>query len=81
MHLVTPRGRVSVGADAARDILRMSRWAWPLANLWRVPGFPWIADHVYAWVADHRYLFMGKEPEGPDRCDDGACAVYLGRRP
>src|SRR4051812_6276283 len=34
MHLVGPRGRISVGAYAVRDLLRMSRWAWPLALLW-----------------------------------------------
>jgi predicted DCC family thiol-disulfide oxidoreductase YuxK len=78
MHLVTQRGRVSAGAYAVRDLLRMSRWAWPFANLWRIPGFAWLANHIYSWVADHRYLFMGKEPPGKDACDDG-CELYLGR--
>src|SRR5213592_4157029 len=55
MHLVSPKGRISAGAWAVRDLLRMSRWAWPAADLWHIPGFPWVANHLYAWVADHRY--------------------------
>jgi predicted DCC family thiol-disulfide oxidoreductase YuxK len=78
MHLVTPRGRVSAGAYAVRGLLRMSKWAWPFANLWRIPGFPWLANHLYSWAANHRYLFMGKEPPGEDACDD-ACELYLGK--
>ena len=80
MHLVTPRGRVTSGAYAVRDLLRISRWAWPLANLWRILGFPWLANHLYPWVADHRYLFMGKNAPGDDKCVDGGCELYLGRR-
>ena len=79
IHLVSPRGRVSVGAYAVRDILRMSRWAWPFAYLWRIPGFAWVANHLYSWVADHRYLFMGRIARGEEGCEDGACSVYLGR--
>jgi len=76
MHLVRANGRVSRGAHAARDILRLSRWAWPLANFWRIPGFAWVADRVYVWVADHRYLFMGKiDPVAA--CENGACRLYL----
>ncbi len=80
MHLVRSNGRVSKGAHAARDILRLSRWAWPLANFWRIPGFSWLADRVYAWVADHRYLFMGMSEAGGDpmaECENGACRLYL----
>ena len=80
MHLVSPRGRITVGAHAVRELLRISRWAWPLANFWRVPGFAWLADRLYAWIADHRYLFMGKNPPGDDACGD-ACAIYLGKPP
>ena len=76
MHLVRPGGRVSKGAHAARDILRLSRWAWPLANLWRIPGFSWLADRVYAWVAEHRYLFMGKVSPA-ESCDNDGCRLYL----
>src|SRR5215217_4967501 len=75
MHVVTPDGRVHVGAAAVACLLRRSRWAWPLAGAWAVPGFPWLAERAYAWVADHRYLFLGRtEPA----CADGACAIHLG---
>ena len=79
MHLVSPSGRVSVGAYAVRELFRMSRWAWPLVNLWRIPGFANLANYLYAWVSDHRYLFMGKTIRAEDTCEDGACSIYLGR--
>ncbi len=79
MHLISPNGRVSAGARAVRNLLRLSRWAWPLANLWRIPGFPWLADRVYAWVAQHRYLFMGRIAPSAE-CENGACRIYAGRR-
>ncbi len=81
MHLVRPGGRVSAGAYAVRDLLRLSRWAWPLANFWRIPGFSLLAGRLYAWLAAHRYLFMGKNAPGEDTCADGACELYLGKRP
>src|SRR5262249_4909844 len=43
MHLVTPDGRVHVGADALARLLRRSSWAWPFAVAWALPGFPWLA--------------------------------------
>lgn len=76
MHLVRPNGQVSKGARAVRDLLRLSRWAWPLANFWRIPGFSWLADRVYAWVAEHRYLFMGKVSPA-ESCDNDGCRLYL----
>jgi predicted DCC family thiol-disulfide oxidoreductase YuxK len=80
MHIVTPGGRVYAGAAAVRVLLRRSRWAWPFAAAWWLPGFPWLADHVYAWVADHRYLFLGRIGAAPE-CADGSCAIHLGRAP
>lgn len=76
MHLVRSNGHISRGARAARDILRLSRWAWPLANFWRIPVFSWLADRVYAWVAGRRYLFMGKISPAAE-CENGACRLYL----
>ncbi len=78
MHLIRPNGKVSAGADAIRNLLRLSPWAWPLARFWRIPGFPWLADRVYAWVAAHRYLFMGKIAPSAE-CENGACKLYTGR--
>lgn len=82
VHLVGPDGSVRHSGGAVREILSLSRWFWPLALLWYIPGFSWLAERVYAWVADHRYLFMGKmTPQAAAQaagCDDGACAVHLG---
>ena len=78
MHLIRPNGRVSAGAWAIRDLLRLSKWAWPLARFWRIPGFSWLADRVYAWVAQHRYLFMGRVAPSAS-CENEACKVYAGR--
>jgi len=78
MHLVTPDGRVLVGAAAVAGLLRRSRWAWPLAAAWAVPGFPRLADRAYAWVADHRYLLPGAPARA---CAGGACAIHLRGQP
>ncbi len=76
MHIVTPDGYIYKGAAAARLILVLSRWLWPLALFWYLPGFGKLAQAVYMWVSNHRYLFMGKIE---NTCDDGACNLYLGR--
>lgn len=80
MHLVNPDGEVTHGGEAVRDILKLSAWLWPLAFLWQIPGFGWVAQRVYLWIADHRYLFMGKQAaESGADCGDGACSIHLGR--
>jgi len=76
MHLITPNGDIYKGAAAARHILILSRWLWPLALLWYFPGFGRGAQKAYMWVSNHRYLFMGKTEK---QCDDGACNLYLGK--
>ncbi|HUP27764.1 MAG TPA: DUF393 domain-containing protein, partial [Chloroflexia bacterium] len=79
MHLISAKGRMSAGAYAVRDLLRMSRWAWPLARFWRLPGFTWLANRLYSWVADHRYLFMGRTANDDAECAEGSCRVHLGK--
>jgi len=78
MYLVDPAGNLSHGAGAVRELLKLSGWAWPLAWFWKIPGVPWIAQHVYLWIADHRYLIMGRA-QAATACEDGACSVHLGR--
>jgi predicted DCC family thiol-disulfide oxidoreductase YuxK len=77
MHLVLPGGRVVAGAAAVRVLLRRSRWAFPLAWAWYLPGVPWLADRAYRWVAAHRYLFLGRT--APADCTGDSCAIHLGR--
>ena len=74
MHLVRPGDRVSRGATALRDLLRLSSWAFPLAWAWAIPGVAGLADRAYAWVAAHRYLFLGRS--APAACESGACAIH-----
>lgn len=85
MYLVNRRGEVSHGIWAVGELLKLSRWAWPLAWLWHIPGFTYIGQKIYLWVADHRYLIMGRVnkdgvsmSEG-DACKDGACSIHLGQ--
>src|SRR5687768_16396268 len=78
MHRIRPNGRVSAGARAVRDLLRLSKWAWPLANFWRIPGFSWLADRGYTRVAEHRSLVLGKSTAAAE-CENEACKVYAGR--
>jgi predicted DCC family thiol-disulfide oxidoreductase YuxK len=55
MQLVLPDGRVLAGAEAVPEILRrLSGWRW-VAPLFRLPGVPTLAPHVYAWIVRHRY--------------------------
>lgn len=78
MHVVDQAGTVTHGAAAVRELILLSSWLWPLAFLWRIPGFGWLAQKIYLWVADHRYLFMGRVAKQEPECENGACAVHLG---
>ncbi len=64
MHLITPRGEVFRGAEAAREVLRRLpglRWA---AAVFAIPGVPAIAERVYRWIARRRHRFG---------CSSGVC--------
>jgi predicted DCC family thiol-disulfide oxidoreductase YuxK len=55
MQLVLPDGRVLAGVESVPEILRrLSGWRW-VAPLFRLPGVPTLAPHVYAWIARHRH--------------------------
>lgn len=58
MHLILPDGRVSAGADAAPELLRLlpgKRW---LAPLFGVPGVLPLARRAYAWIAARRHCLV-----------------------
>jgi predicted DCC family thiol-disulfide oxidoreductase YuxK len=58
MHLVLPDGRVTAGADAAPDLLRLlpgKRW---LAPVFALPGVLPVARRIYAWVARQRHCLV-----------------------
>lgn len=57
MHLLDPGGTVWRGAEAAREMLRLLPGGRPLGWLFRLPGFPALAERVYAWIARRRHRF------------------------
>jgi predicted DCC family thiol-disulfide oxidoreductase YuxK len=70
MHLVSPRGTVWQGAEAARELLRLlprtRRFVW----LFQVPGLMAVAERVYRWIARRRHRFGCSSEEcrrGPNR--------------
>lgn len=85
MYLITRKGEVTHGIWAVKELLGVSRWAWPLGWLWHIPGFTYVGQKVYLWIADHRYLIMGRvykdeaSKKESEACTDGACAIHLGR--
>ena len=73
IHLVDSDGKVWLGAEAFREILRyLPGGAW-FRLLYAVPGGLWLAKKIYRWTADHRYQLLGKlsnpflDPEAPHR--------------
>ena len=54
LHVRLPDGRVFVGADAVREVLRRLRGTRWLARAWDVPGAGALARRVYAHVAARR---------------------------
>lgn len=82
MYLVTGEGKVMHGVWAVGEILRLNRWARPLAWLWNVPGFTYVGQKLYLWIADHRYMIMGRakrEMHDNGDCENGACSIHLGQ--
>jgi predicted DCC family thiol-disulfide oxidoreductase YuxK len=65
MQLITPRGRVYSGFEAAVHAVG------PLAFVYYLPGIRLACDAVYWVIAKNRYRLMGRD------CSDGACALHL----
>src|SRR4051812_40217401 len=63
MHLVTPDGRVFVGAEAIVRALETRPALGVLAKVYYVPGLRQLANLGYALVARYRYWIMGKKVE------------------
>jgi predicted DCC family thiol-disulfide oxidoreductase YuxK len=60
IHFVDTQGRVTVGPEAVRDILRRLPGGRPLARLLGLPGIYPLARKLYDWIADHRYRLFGR---------------------
>jgi predicted DCC family thiol-disulfide oxidoreductase YuxK len=65
---VDENGRLSCGAEAVNNVIRLVWWARPLTFLYRLSGFRQLQDRLYRWVADNRHRMPGGTAE---------CAVEL----
>ena len=75
MHLVTPDGRVFLGAEAIVQALATRRlFAW-VAPVYYLPGLRQLFSGLYAFIAANRYRFWGKTASG-DECESGVCRIH-----
>ena len=58
VHVITPDGRVHVGADAAAPIFAALPGWGALARILALPGVRLAARPVYAWIAARRHIFL-----------------------
>ncbi len=60
IHFVDADGKIWVGAEAFREILRLLPGGTWFRLLYAAPGGLWLAKKIYRWTADHRYQLLGK---------------------
>ncbi len=75
IHVITPDGRVLIGYEGVRHLIRylpLVAWLYPLLCL---PGITWLGPRLYAWVADHRY-WVNRLFGRPHPCADGLCRAH-----
>ncbi|MCI0579147.1 MAG: DUF393 domain-containing protein, partial [Chloroflexi bacterium] len=56
---VDAAGRLSGGAAAVNEALRLVWWARPLTWLYHLPGVPRLEDRLYRWIAANRNHLPG----------------------
>ena len=54
MHVVSSDGNVKRKGWALHAALEPLPWLWPACYLWRIPGFPALADWLYGRLAANR---------------------------
>ncbi len=74
MRLVTPDGRMYVGAEAAARALATRPILGKLAMVYYAPGVRWLADRAYAFIARRRHSLMGRAGSAA-ACGNASCAV------
>src|SRR5215471_667428 len=67
LHLITPEGKVEVGADAVIRLARLFAETRLIGNVAGAPGIRWISRMMYRFVALNRYALS--------KCRGGACRV------
>jgi predicted DCC family thiol-disulfide oxidoreductase YuxK len=60
---VDGNGRLSGGAEAVNEVMRLVWWARPFTILYRLPGIRQLQDWLYRWVADNRHRMPGGTAE------------------
>lgn len=68
LKLLTTKGRMLGGVDAALHIARSIWWAWPAWLLSHIPGVPYILHRIYRRIAANRHHISqtcGFDPSTP----------------
>jgi protein-S-isoprenylcysteine O-methyltransferase Ste14/predicted DCC family thiol-disulfide oxidoreductase YuxK len=79
MYLVTPRGHVYGGFEAAVRALATRPVVGWVAYAYYLPGVRLACDLLYRLLAANRYRILGKAVAAGD-CEGGTCALHLPRR-
>jgi predicted DCC family thiol-disulfide oxidoreductase YuxK len=75
MHLVTPDGRVFLGAEAIVQTLgTRPLFAW-VAPVYYFPGLRQLSNGLYSFIAANRYRFWGKTAS-PSECESDVCRSH-----
>ncbi len=75
IHMVAPDGRVYVGYEGVRRILKdlpLAFWLYPLLFL---PAITWLGPRIYRWIAAHRYA-ISRRLGHPVSCESGAYKIH-----
>jgi len=59
MQLVTADGKITAGAEAAAQIIRLNPWLGWASWIYYLPGIRQISDAAYRWIARNRFRFGG----------------------
>jgi predicted DCC family thiol-disulfide oxidoreductase YuxK len=75
IHVVAPDGKVFVGYEGMRRIMKnlpLTMWLYPFMF---IPGITWAEPRVYGWIANHRYQ-INRLIGDPVVCEDGVCKIH-----
>lgn len=76
MFLITPKGKVYAGFEAAVQAAGTRPALGLPVYLYYVPGIRQICDLLYRWIAKRRYSIMGKAIARGE-CSEGTCAIHF----
>ncbi|OAI39491.1 hypothetical protein AYO40_05690 [Planctomycetaceae bacterium SCGC AG-212-D15] len=76
MCLITPKGRIYRGFEAAVRAVATRRLLKYIAYLYYLPGIRQLLDLIYRIIAANRYRIMGRTDEA---CEGGTCSLHFRR--